>query len=78
MARAEALVGMGFEVEDVSWYNSGFQLDLFWTIFNNKKAEEKITPEEKPRVKQEYVQMLRGREFGVFSLVFPAFTIPHF
>jgi hypothetical protein len=32
---------MGFEVEDVSWYNSGFQLDLFWTIFNNKKAEEK-------------------------------------
>jgi hypothetical protein len=26
---------------DVNWYNSGFQLDLFWTIFNNKKAEEK-------------------------------------
>ncbi len=26
---------------DVNWYNSGFQLDLFWTLFNNKKAEEK-------------------------------------
>jgi hypothetical protein len=26
---------------DVNWHNSGFQLDLFWTIFNNKKAEEK-------------------------------------
>jgi hypothetical protein len=25
---------------DVNWHNSGFQLDLFWTIFNNKKAEE--------------------------------------
>jgi hypothetical protein len=27
--------------QDVNWYNSGFQLDLFWTIFNNRKAEEK-------------------------------------
>jgi hypothetical protein len=26
---------------DVNWYNSGFQLDLFWTLFNNRKAEEK-------------------------------------
>ncbi len=26
---------------DVNWYNSGFQLDLFWTIFNNKKVSEK-------------------------------------
>jgi hypothetical protein len=26
---------------DVNWHNSGFQLDLFWTIFNNGKAEEK-------------------------------------
>jgi hypothetical protein len=26
---------------DVNWYNSGFQVDLFWTIFNNRKAEEK-------------------------------------
>ena len=26
--------------QDVNWYNSGFQLDLFWTIFNNKKASE--------------------------------------
>ncbi len=23
---------------DVNWRNSGFQLDLFWTIFNNKKV----------------------------------------
>jgi hypothetical protein len=26
---------------DVDWRNSGFQLDLFWTLFNNKKADEK-------------------------------------
>ena len=25
---------------DVNWRNSGFQLDLFWTIFNNKKVNE--------------------------------------
>jgi hypothetical protein len=25
---------------DVDWRNSGFQLDLFWTLFNNKKANE--------------------------------------
>jgi len=25
---------------DVNWYNSGFQLDLFWTLFNNKKVNE--------------------------------------
>jgi hypothetical protein len=25
---------------DVNLHNSGFQLDLFWTIFNNKKASE--------------------------------------
>jgi hypothetical protein len=27
--------------QDVNWHNSGFQLDLFWTIFNNKKVDEK-------------------------------------
>ena len=27
--------------DDVNWHNSGFQLDLFWTLFNNRKAEEK-------------------------------------
>jgi hypothetical protein len=26
---------------DVNWRNSGFQLDLFWTIFNNSKVSEK-------------------------------------
>ena len=25
---------------DVNWRNSSFQLDLFWTIFNNKKVNE--------------------------------------
>ena len=25
---------------DVNWRNSGFQLDLFWTFFNNKKVNE--------------------------------------
>jgi hypothetical protein len=25
---------------DVNWKNSGFQLDLFWTIFNNRKINE--------------------------------------
>ncbi len=29
------------EWSDVNWRNSGFQLDLFWTLFNNKKVEEK-------------------------------------
>jgi hypothetical protein len=27
--------------QDVNWHNSGFQLDLSWTIFNNKKVDEK-------------------------------------
>jgi hypothetical protein len=27
--------------QDVNWRNSGFQLDLFWTIFNNHKVAEK-------------------------------------
>lgn len=27
--------------QDVNWHNSGFQLDLFWTIFNNHKLDEK-------------------------------------
>lgn len=26
---------------DVNWYNSGFQLDLFWTLFNNSKVNDK-------------------------------------
>ena len=26
--------------QDVNWHNSGFQLDLFWTIFNNSKVNE--------------------------------------
>jgi len=25
---------------DVNWHNSGFQLDLFWTLFNNKKVND--------------------------------------
>jgi hypothetical protein len=26
--------------QDVNWHNSGFQLDLFWTLFNNRKVSE--------------------------------------